>query len=63
MSESLFNISDIQKSVMSKPEMYAALSGKNVKCIYVESEGIGLFAVQDLQNKQVYLLETVKTDT
>ncbi len=56
-----FNIEDVKNAVMSKPEMYNALSGKTVKCIYVNNEGIGLFAVQDLQNNKVYILDHINT--
>lgn len=61
MSDSLFNIEDIKNAVMTKLEMYSALSGKKVKCIYVENEGIGLFAVQDLNDNNVYILDNIQT--
>jgi hypothetical protein len=46
---------------MTKQEMYLVLSGKNVKCIYTEGEGVGIFAVQDIQDNKVYLLDNIKT--
>jgi hypothetical protein len=61
MSDSFFNYEDIKKAVMTKQEMYSALSDKNVKCIYIESEGIGLFAVQDIKDNKVYLIDNIKT--
>lgn len=54
-----FNYKDIKNSTMTKQEMYFSLSGKNVKCIYIENEGIGLFYLQDTKNKKLYLLDNI----
>ncbi len=52
---------EVFKAAMLKLEIYNALSGKTVKCIYVDNEGMGLFAVQDLQNNKVYILDHINT--
>ena len=48
---------------MNKPEMWKALSGKTVKCIYSEDKNsvdkdCCIFAVQDLEDLKVYILDT-----
>lgn len=58
----MFNYEDIKNAVMTKQEMYMALSDKNVKCIYTEDEGIGLFAVQAIEDNKVYILDNIKTE-
>lgn len=58
MSEFL-NYKDILKCTMSKEEMWKALNGKTVKCITVGNEGVQLFAVQDIDNNKIYLLDQI----
>ena len=57
MSDSLYNIKDMNKVVMTKPELYSLLSGKAVKCIYVEDENDGVFLVQDISNQKIYIID------
>lgn len=59
---SMFNYEDVKSAMMTKHEMYLVLSGKNVKCIYTESENVGLFAVQDIVDGKVYLLDNFNTN-
>jgi hypothetical protein len=54
--EAYFNLKDINNACMSKREMYKALSGKSVKCTYIEKDEMGLFAVE-LQDNNTYILD------
>jgi len=61
-SDSIFEQAINNLKTMTKPEMWKALSGKTVKCIYTEDKNSGdkdycLFAVQDLDNLNVYILD------
>jgi hypothetical protein len=56
---SYFNIDDLKNAIMDKPTMYKNLSGKTVKCIYVENEGIGLLSIQDLKDNKIYIIDNI----
>ena len=56
-SDSIFEQAINNLKTMTKPEMWKALSGKTVKCIYTKDKNCCLFAVQDLDNLNVYILD------
>ncbi len=43
--------------IYTKKEMVEILNGRTVKCIFVEDDNYNIFGVQDIETKNVYLLD------
>lgn len=57
------NIFQVPETAMiSKKEMYKQLSNKIVECIYIEDKEevyCGIFAVRDLENNKMFILDQI----
>lgn len=55
----MYCFDDIKNSILTKEEIYKKLNGKNVTSVFIQNEGISIFALRDSEGV-TYLIDLIR---